>query len=193
MTGVTEQLDGVSTVLLATPSIGDDRRVCSSLVTRGDPEGVLFVTYTRSPEECLAQLGDTGASIDTVGVVSVGDTTESLDREDVASEAISSPTDMTGLGIAIGQSLSEWDSPVAVCFDSLTSMLQYVDFETAFEFLHTVIGQIHAADGRVHFHIDPDAHDDAHVAAIASLVDAYATVDDQTETQVRTRDLLAES
>jgi hypothetical protein len=59
-----------------------------------------------------------------------------------------------------------------VCFDSLTAMLQYVDVETAYEFLHAITGQLYAADARAHFHIDPTAHDRTTVDSIASLFDA---------------------
>jgi ABC-type nickel/cobalt efflux system permease component RcnA len=67
-------------------------------------------------------------------------------------------------------------------------MLQYVDFETAYEFLHAVTGQVHAADARAHFHIDPDAHDRQHVEAITSLFDARVALGD--EVRVRTRDVI---
>ncbi|MEF8783789.1 MAG: hypothetical protein V5A39_12585 [Haloarculaceae archaeon] len=187
MTAITEGLDGATTVLLKEPSIGGDRQICTALLTDTTAPSVLFVTYTRGPDDCVTQLEGVDAEIRNLGVVTVGDVGTAADREDVVTGTLSSAGDLTGLGIEIGQRLSEWDAPVAVCFDSLTSMLQYVDFETAYEFLHTVTGQIHATGARAHFHIDPGAHDEQHVAAITALFDASVTVDTG---QIRTRDII---
>ncbi len=188
MTAIADELEGASTVLLAEPAVGVDRDVCSTLLADRAASSVLFVSYTRRPDECAEQLAGTGASVQNVGVITVGDAAGTTDRADVESESVSTPSDLTGLGIEIGRYLSEFAAPV-VCFDSLTSMLQYVDFETAYEFLHTILGQIHAAGAQAHFHVDPDAHEESTVVAITSLFDASVSVGGQT--QVRTRDLLA--
>lgn len=187
METIHDQLDGTTNVLVAEPPMEQGREVCTSLLVDQQPApNVLFVTYTRSPANCLAQLD--GHDHRSVGVITVGDgSTEA--PEGVVTEQVSTPSDLTGLGIAIGQFLSEWDGPVFVCFDSLTSMLQYVDIKTAYEFLHAVTGQIHAAGATSHFHIDPDAHDERHVASITSLFDAKITLDG--EPSVRARELLA--
>jgi len=183
-----EQLDGTTNVLLAEPPMGQGRDVCSSLLLDRHPEpSVLFVTYTRSPADCLAQL-DGHDDIENVGVITVGDGSTAGVDDEVVTESVSTASDLTGLGITIGQFLSEWDAPVVVCFDSVTSMLQYVDVKTAYEFLHAITGQIHAAGATSHFHIDPNAHDDRHVASITSLFDAKLSLDG--EPTVRTRDVL---
>jgi hypothetical protein len=155
------------------------------LLDEAPEPNVLFVTYTRQTADCVTQV-DGGAS--NVGVVTVGDTADSVDQDDVVTESVTTASDLTGLGIQMGQFLTEWNSPVFVCFDSLTSMLQYVDFETAYEFLHAITGQIHASDARAHFHIDPSAHDEKQVAGITSLFDASVSIGD--ETSVRTRDII---
>jgi hypothetical protein len=68
-------------------------------------------------------------------------------------------------------------------------MLQYVDVETAYEFLHTITGQLYAADARAHFHVDPTAHDAETVDAIASLFDAVVTLGDA-DPEIRKRQVL---
>ena len=188
MSAITNRLDGAATVLLEESSMGGDQGVCTTLLADPAAPSVLFVTFTRQPAACLSQLEDAEAGVRNVGVTTVGDAGAAGDRDDAVIENVSTPSDLTGLGIEIGQFLSEWDPPVTVCFDSLTSMLQYVDFETAYEFLHAITGQVHAAGARAHFHIDPDAHDEQHVAGITSLFDASVSVDE--ETRVRTRDVI---
>lgn len=188
MSEVLSSLESATNVLLLEPSIGEGRETCTSLLTEhvADPN-VLFVTFTRQAAECVRQLD----GIDGIGqqaVISVGDGSSAVDREDVLTDSVAQPSDLTGLGITIGKFLSDLPAPVLICFDSLTTMLQYVGFDTAYEFLHAVTGQIYAAGARSHFHIDPAAHDDSDVAAITSLFDARVSLDG--EPSVRTRDIL---
>ena len=189
MTAVTEQLDGATNILLEMPPMGGGRDVCTSLLAAHvDDPSVLYVSFTQQASACVDKWEAGGHSAANLGVVTVGDASQVVDRDDVVTESVSSASDLTGLGIQIGQFLSEWDPPVVVCFDSLTSLLQYVDFETAYEFLHAITGQVHAAGARAHFHIDPDAHDPKQVAGITSLFDASVSLGE--ETRVRTRDVI---
>jgi hypothetical protein len=190
MADLTDRLAGASTVLLAAPSMGGGREVCSGLLTDDlDEPNVLFVSFTRQAAACVDQCDAADADAATLGVITVGDAGGRVDRDDVVTNSVSTPSDLTGLGIQIGKVLSEWDPPVAVCFDSLTSMLQYVDFETAYEFLHAVTGQLHAAGARAHFHVDPVAHERRKIDGITSLFDARVDVDGG-ELRVRTRDVI---
>lgn len=188
MAGIRTQLSGATNILLEEPSLGGGRDVCTSLLTEEDgPPNVLFVTFTRQASACVGQLD--GEAVNNVGVITVGDASAAVEDDSVVTDTVSTPSDLTGLGISIGKFLSEFDEQVLVCFDSLTSMLQYVNVQTAYEFLHAITGQIHAADARAHFHIDPNAHGDQDVAAIASLFDARVALGDGNP-EVKTRELL---
>lgn len=192
MAGLTTELDGARNVLLQVPPLNEGRDVCTSLLLddtgKADAEtDVLFVSYTRQASACVDQV--TGApNLGTIGVITVGDAPATVDRDGVVTENVSTPSDLTGLGIQIGKFLSEWDEPIVICFESLTAMLQYVDYETAYEFLHAVTGQTYAAGARAHFHVDPSAHDETGIAGITSLFDASVSLEGETE--VHTRDLL---
>ncbi len=189
MTAVTDQLDGATNILLEMPPMGGGREVCTSLLSEDvDSPSVLYVSFTQQAGACIDQWETNGASARNLGVITVGDGSAAVNHDGVVTETVSTPSDLTGLGIQIGQFLSEWDAPVVVCFDSLTSMLQYVDFETAYEFLHAITGQVHAAGARAHFHIDPEAHDEKQVAGITSLFDASVSLGE--DTHVRTRDVI---
>jgi hypothetical protein len=178
--------------LLAVPSMaGGESEACTDLLVppESSQASVLWVTFRRDPTACLDQwLDATGDPPREAAVIVVGEGADSA-PDDVTVESIPNPNDLTGLGIQIGQLLSEWDGEVVVCFDSLTAMLQYVDAETAYEFLHAITGQFYAADARAHFHIDPSAHDERTVAAITSLFDAVVTLDGG-DAQVRKRQLI---
>jgi hypothetical protein len=180
------ELDDARTVLVATPPA--DRDACTGLLGSVTDPDVLFVTYRRSVAECLEVVEE---GVDTVAVIVVGDeiTGESAPQSEDAENAVETktaptPSNLADLTIEIDQVISGWDQPV-VCFDSVTDMLQYVDFEAAFEFLQTLVGKSHAVGAQTHVHIDPGAHDGTTVAAVTSLFDA--TIDGS---EVRTRDLL---
>jgi hypothetical protein len=187
MGDITTQLDGATNVLLEIPPLDEGHDICTSLLSDEANQSVLFVSFTSRASASVDQIAD-ASSVRNVGVITAGNTPEGVDREGVVTENVSAASDLTGLGIQIGKFLSEWDEPVFVCFESLTSMLQYVDYETAYEFLHAVTGQVYAAGAQAHFHVDPSAHGEQQVAGISSLFDASVSLEDGTE--VRTRSLL---
>mgnify|MGYP000591950780 CR=1 FL=1 len=114
--------------------------------------------------------------------------TETETADDVTVKSVSTPDDLTGLGITLSQALSTHEDAV-VCFDSLTVLLQYVDTETAYEFLNALTGHLYAADARAHFHLDPAAHDTQTVDALASLFDAIVEAEGEAWS-ARRRELL---
>jgi len=181
------------TTLLCSPSMhgGDSGdAICTELLgSQGDDRTVLWVTYTRSPSACVESFPD-GAGEPSFSVIAVGETA-TADPEtlgDVSVETVSAPADLTGLGITLSQTLSKTDD-VTLCFDSLSALLQYVDRETAYEFLHAVTGQLYAAGATAHFHLDPTAHDRRTVDTLASLFDAIVDLRDG-DLSVRSRRLL---
>lgn len=182
MTDVHTDLADARNVLLCAPSLsGGERATCSDLLTGGDPAStcVLWVTFRRDAVACVEDwTANADAAPQNGAVITVGDTGETVDADWATVETISSASDLTGLGIEIGEFLSAWEGDLVVCFDSLTAMLQYVDVETAYEFLHAITGQLYAADARAHFHIDPTAHDTQTVDSIKSLFDGVVTLGD---------------
>jgi len=160
-----------TSALICTPSMGSGED-CVELLSATTPETtVLWVTYTRPPSACVEAFRAVDAS-GSLSVIAVGDMpTETETADDVTVKSVSTPDDLTGLGITLSQALSTHEDAV-VCFDSLTVLLQYVDTETAYEFLNALTGHLYAADARAHFHLDPAAHDTQTVDALASLFDA---------------------
>lgn len=111
-------------------------------------------------------------------------TTVTTPAGSVPTRTVSSPGNLTDLGLAIDRCLSACaadDGRVHVCFDSLTTLLNYVDVQRAFRFLHGLVPRVRSAGGLAHFHMDPVAHDDRATAIVGSLFDAtyrYHEADD---------------
>jgi hypothetical protein len=210
-TPIQRSLGDAATVLVESSATDAERAAtCTDLLHRhpADRENLLWVAYTHGPDEKLgAWRRHSDATPANIGVVSVGDTMRSAaaasaavggpdaaDRSEGRGgppnpvEAVENPGDLTGVGIAVGRYFEAWDAehPTSLCFDSITAMLQYVEFETAYRFLHVLTGRVSAAGAVGHFHVDPAAHDDQTLASLRTLFDAVVTLEDG-DHAVRTR------
>ncbi len=143
-----------------------------------DRTNVVGVSYTRSPDEWLEDWRTTVGRLPGVcTVVGMGESTRSAaggaSLGPVADVNVvgQNPEDLTGLGITLGEHLSGSGCTV-LSFDSLTALLQYVDEDLAFRFLHSLTGQIAGYGARAHYLLDPNAHDDRTVATMTELFDA---------------------
>ena len=188
---VTGQLGDAATVLLLSPSFSDhEGETCADLLLpeEADGQNALWVSYTKSPDKQVRRFRSRSASAPrNVGIISVDDAARSAAATagtgggpDAVGETITSPNDLTGLGIRITEYLKRWqgnEARTVVCFDSLTALLQYVELETAYQFLHVLSGRFAAVGAFAHFHMDPTAHDDKTVETIVSLFDAVVELD----------------
>jgi len=191
-----------STLLLASSFTEGTEERCAEMLHPGmaNESNVLWVSYTKSPDQQLrrwqAHYSDRPANM---GMVSIDDSTRSVAAESGGAsdlmgpnkpvETVSSPNDLTGLGIRITEFLTDWeenDNRTVVCFDSLTALLQYVELETAYEFLHILTGRMAAVDAFAHFHMDPEAHDEQTIESITTLMDATVALEDGEE-KIRSR------
>jgi hypothetical protein len=178
---------GVTNVLLLAPSLGEQStETCFELLTQSPPAqtNVLTVTYTQSPGAWVADWNaHAGGHPARGGIVSVGELEADIDDPRWAVREVETPSDLTGVGIELSELLSgiataaAEDEHIAVCFDSITSLLQYAELQRAFRFLHVVTARVKTVDGVGHFHLDPDAHDQQTLATLKGLFDAVVEVD----------------
>lgn len=177
MSSLREAVGDAAVALVCSSSTGPDDSCVDLLSTTAPRTTALWVTYTRPPSACLDHFRAAGSS-GSLSVIAVGDMpTDVPDSEAVTVKSVSTPDDLTGLGITLSQALSTHEDAV-VCFDSLTALLQYVETERAYEFLNALTGHLYAADARAHFHLDPAVHDTRTVDALASLFDVVVEAED---------------
>jgi hypothetical protein len=181
-------LSDVSNVMLSAPSLGgygDD--VCDSLLTQTPPSetNILTVTFTDTPQEWVDDwMESVGVSPLRGGIVSIGQADATIDDPSWAVKTVENPSDLTGIGIELSELLSgmataaDDDEYIVVCFDSITSLLQYADLQRAFRFLHVVTGRVKTVNGVGHYHLDPEAHDGQTLATLKGLFDAVVEVED---------------
>lgn len=194
-----DYLDGAGNVMVCAPSLSDvERDICSDLLTITDPGGqdMLFVTFSQSHEDVIQRVYEQiGELPNKLGIITVGDFTRSaamdtgfisLDPSGDSLVASGDPSDAVEVGIKIseyfesrGVSLDHpSDNQIVVCFDSLTSLLQYEDLPHVFRFLHVLTRLLKSIDAVAHFHIDPEAHGDECIPTLRTLFDAVVEYDE---------------
>lgn len=194
-TTVAESLDdGTRNVLLLAPSMDSHAEDgCADLlsVVRPSEADVLYVTFTRSPDQRLSEwqrhFGNERPA--KLGFVNVDDPTRSAAAAtetgggpggEITIRGVSSPGNLTDLGIQISSFLSAWDADghrTVLCFDSLTTLLQYADLPRIFRFLHVLTGRVRSSDGFAHYHLDPSAHDERTLNTLKTLFDGIVQWD----------------
>lgn len=191
---------GLNTLLLAPTFDESTTEAHKSLLSTDDPSEmrILFITYRKSPETVITEWrSETDQEPKQIGVISLGDHMRGSQAElqqssktdnSVWIETLQDPSDLTGIGIRYNRYLDKWqqeEGPIVVCFDSLTALLQYVDEQTAFKFVHMATSQFQAADAVAHFHLDSEAHSPETEATFRTLFDAVVEVDSGTVTARR--------
>lgn len=186
---VGELADAERSLLLSpTLSEGAERAACHGLMMEQSDE-LLYVSLVRPVDDIVAEWRG-APGVDRLAVVSVETTRGSASTgetatADIRTEYISSPDDLTGMGIAVTQVLDGFGGPApAVCLDSLTVLLQYADVEQTFRFLHVLFRYLADAGASFHAHLDPATQEDQALSTLASLFDAMARYEDG-EWQVR--------
>ena len=140
---------------------------------------VLEVSYARSPDAILDDWRTRlGASPRRLVVLSldrrpVRDRVVDRERCKVVVES-ANPHDITELGMRWQRALDAVDGPQTrpvVDFDSITSMLQFVEPRRAYQFVHMVTGHVREIGARAQFYLDPGAHDPRTRQLFRSTVD----------------------
>ncbi|MFB6173645.1 MAG: hypothetical protein ABEI39_03300 [Halobacteriales archaeon] len=173
------ELEGSGNVLVLAPAISrETARACRRL--RADEPGdhdLLLATFTRAGADDLDRWLE-GTTPGRVLVVDAAPTEGSHrvgNRKGVTAETVSSPGNLTEIGVAVTKHLSafeEREAPLTACVRSLTALLQYTDAEGAYRFLNVMTGRLAAVEARAHYHLDPSAHDEQTVRSLSSLFDA---------------------
>jgi len=179
--GIPDTPDAANVLLLAPVDGEQGDTLCLEALSRSPPAEthVLAVTYRHSPAEFVEAWDDhVGESPAGGGIVAVGQSESEFADDTWRARFVENPGDLTGIGIQLSELLSDLaagagpDEEVVMCFDAVTSLLQYADLQRSFRFLHVVTGRVRNADGTCYYHLDPDAHDEQAMATLDGLFDS---------------------
>jgi len=168
---------------------GSDRHVAEefalslSLGAREHDEGVILLSTNTEGDKLLdrCRRGAIGDDPATLGVIEC-DGQPSEDERIGHAEAVSSPQDLTGLGIEFSglyERISRGDvRKVRTGFVSVSPLLMYNDLRTVFRFLNSLTSRIAGVDGFSIFVINPKAHDDQTNSMLVQVSDGRIQVRD---------------
>ena len=174
---------GTNLLIAGRPMVGK-RNLTLELLTAGhgndSREGILLVM---TGESAMVVIEDLDRSYTTpppelIGVVDCSDrdVRESIEGQMVRS--LTSPRDLTGIGVSTAKlfrKISEQNvSKVRHGFISISTLLQYLDIETVFKFLHIYTRRISDTDGFGVFTYDPTAYDTQTLNTLTRLFDGTA-------------------
>ena len=157
--------DGRAVLVCSPAGGGGPWDACADLLSPGedDPVDLLYVCFSGDPAARLDALRERGVSLDRTAVASIGADVEGADPDRTYTVGdIEAVEELSDLGMYVRDAVFDWadrDGPTAVCFDSVTEMLERADLELTFEFLLVLIEGIRPSGAVAHFHFDPEAHD----------------------------------
>lgn len=189
-------MNGLSprTVLVVAPGLGPATdTLCKGLLAESkQDEHVLGITVGSSPERRLEhwrshldlatttlEFIDIEAQTRSTAETATDSDVPASSREEVQIQQLEDPTDLAGLGRAIGDRIDELDGDLTICLDSLSDLLQYVEREAALQFLHTLSVQVMHSGATAHYHLDSTIHDSDTIDLFSTVTDRVYSADDE--------------
>ena len=172
-------------VLVSGPPMSGKRQLVFDLLSPegAAPDPIVVMTTDDPASRIQTAFEDRGVRFDPE-VFRVVDATGAPGDSDSAIHRVSSPADLTGMGVAFTQAVDGMGTPDRLRFGfvSISTLLQYVDAERAFSFLHVLSRRTSAAGYLGVYSIDPTTHEDRFVNVVTSIFDAAIEIRNATVT-----------
>jgi hypothetical protein len=144
-----------------------------------ESEGAVLVTTDSNCEQLMRLYDGEWSRSHTAFVDCVATDAEAADL-DVAVESVSSPGDLTGIGMAYSTLVERLArggvTRARIAVVSLNSLLVYADLNTVYRFGHTVAGRVQATDGLGVFFVDPSTREAESVNTLSQFLDGRVDV-----------------
>ena len=177
--GTIAELPAGTNVLITGPPMVGKRELAFRLLAVGhqEGEGVLCVTTSASAASMLDEFERQVPTLDRDRVAIVdcsgGDSQQAI--RDIATERVASPGDLTGISIGTAKLLQRFSkqnvSEVRHGLVSISTLIQYLDLQTVFKFLHIYTSRIEDTGGLGVFTMDGDSHDPKTTNTVTSEFD----------------------
>lgn len=195
-------VDPGTNILVAGPPLTGKRTLAMSALDRSSEqgEGAIIVTTRDDADRVLGDyrsvLGDEDANVGIVDCVTKHQGRSVQDTNRV--KYVSSPVDMTGIGIKFSEFVEEFYETRGVrrnrvVFDSLSTLLMYSDLQTVFRFMHVFTSRIESADAVGIHLIESTAHDEETMNTLKQLFDGVVRIDERREVSLQLPDTDAEA
>jgi len=191
-----EPVDSGTSLLVTGPALGGTREVVMRLLACQAGEGMLLLSTDLQGEEVIEAFEAGGCAYNTSLMAVIDCTENSTENDDRNIHAVSSPRDLTGMGILFSSFYEDLYSAgieqVRTGLFTLAPLLMYADeVQPLYRFLHTVTGRIRTADGLGVTVMDPGAQEETTFRTLSQPFDARIEVRerDDGQRQLRARGL----
>ena len=182
-----EEVPPGTNLLMTGPAMSGKRRLGLEILSVGSNrgEGAIIVSTTDGAERFVEEFGALVSEFDDVPIGIIDCVTKQQGRSPNADDDrisyISSPVDMTGIGISLSEYLETFHQERMirdnrVLFHSISTLLMYTDLKTVFRFLHVFTGRIQTADALGVYVIDSQSHDAQTMNTLKQLFDGMIDV-----------------
>ncbi|WP_247730466.1 RAD55 family ATPase [Halovivax limisalsi] len=177
-----DTLDPGTNVVVVGPSMSGKRSLALELLAAGyeDGEGILCITTTRT-KRIYDDLKRYVPSLeeDRIGVVDCSGS-ESRSAIEQMTESVPSPGDLTGISIGTAKLFKQFNrqgiSDIRYGLISVSTLLQYIDINTVFKFLHIYTNRVSETDGLGIYTLNDDTHEEQTVNTIKGQFDVAVTL-----------------
>ncbi|WP_440010552.1 helix-turn-helix transcriptional regulator [Halomicrococcus sp. SG-WS-1] len=187
-----QEIQDASNVLVLAPLTPTGNQACMELIASASPEetNLAAVTYMQPPNQWIddwrENIGTLPHETEFIHASGMAES-ESYDETTPknVTTAVVDPTDPMEIIVPLSEHLEKWtndDRQPVVAVQTLTVLLEYIDFDTAFRYLHILTHRVQAAGAVGYYQIDPDVHDPETINTLKTLFDTVVEVsDDGTE------------
>ncbi len=181
-----EELRDASNVLILAPLTPDGNQAHMELVASTPPgeTNLAAVTYTQPPDQWVSDwqqsVGTLPPETQFIHASGMAQST-AFDEQtpDTVTASVVDPTDPMEIIVPLSDHLKAWsdkEKQPVVSVQTLTVLLEYVDFDTAFRYLHILTHRVQAAGAVGYFQMDPDIHDPETVNTLKTLFDVVVEI-----------------
>ncbi|MFC6728446.1 RAD55 family ATPase [Natronoarchaeum mannanilyticum] len=197
--GMIKELPAGTSVLINGPTMIGKRELALRLLATGHEtgDGILCVTTSDDAASLLDEFERQIPSLerDRVGVVDCSGGDHRRTIQEIATERVASPGDLTGISIGTAKLLQRFSKQdiedVRHGLVSVSTLIQYLDLNTVFKFLHIYTSRIDDTDGLGVFTVDAGTHDRQTIDTITGEFDCVIELreDDAGDREIRIKGL----
>lgn len=183
-----ETIEGIkngSNILLISPPMSRKEDILDNIMYHKaiKNENALIIVTTNEPANHILERLKTkklDLLLSRIGIVDcVTKNFVDVDFENADIKTVSSPADLTSIGVRIGQFIDEFSKShlkIQIHINSLSTILMYSNIQTIFRFLHILTGRIKTAEALGIFVIDSGMHDQQTIVTLEQLCDCIVEI-----------------
>lgn len=190
-----DDLPAGTSLLVRGPSMVGKRELAIRMLAAGNDAGdaMLLVTTKSNARTVVRDFERLRPDFDRdrVGLIDCSGSGDQKRIREVTTEYVGSPADLTGISIGTAKLMKQFDdrnvADIRHGLVSVSTLLQYLDVETVFKFLHIYTNRVESSGGMAVFTLDDDSHDQQAVNTMSGEFDGVVQLRESDDGSVEYR------